>query len=175
MKGEVREAVARGVVVEYVSAWNDHDAPRLAALFRQDGSYGDFGEGKVFPGRHEIERFFSDFFSAVPDSTLTLTSEPAFDGGRALCRWTMSGTQTGALWGLPATGRTFRVEGSTALILKEGQVERAAAYFSVRSLARQLKFRISPEAAARPSVAPPRDIVAPPEFPPDEDNIGYGE
>ncbi|MDI6856997.1 MAG: ester cyclase [Dehalococcoidia bacterium] len=175
MKGEVREAVARGVVIEYVSGWNSHDAPRLAALFREDGSYGDFGEGKVFLGRDEIERTLSDFFYAVPDLALTLTSEPASDGDRALCRWTISGTQTGALWGLPATGRTFRVEGSTMFVLRDGQIERAAVYYSVRSVTRQLKFRLSPEAAARPSVTPPRDIVAPPEFPPDEDNIGYGE
>lgn len=175
MKGEVREAVARGVVIEYVSGWNSHDALRLAALFHEDGSYGDFGEGKVFLGRDEIERAFSELFSSVPDLDLTLTSEPASDGDRALCRWTMSGTQTGALWGLPATGRAFRVEGSTVFILRDGQIERAAAYYSLRSVARQLKYRLSPEAAARPPVAPPRDVVAPPEFPPDEDNIGYGE
>lgn len=175
MKGEVREAVARGVLREYVSAWNSHDAPRLAALFMRDGAYGDFGEGKVFLGREEIERGLSIFFSAIPDLTLTLTSEPAYNGDRALCRWTMSGAQTGPILGLPATGRTFQVEGSTVFMLREGQIERAGAYYDVNSVVRQLKFGLTPEAAARPPASPGSGLVVPPEFPMDEDNIGYGE
>jgi steroid delta-isomerase-like uncharacterized protein len=175
MRSEVGETIARRLVMEYVSACNSHDVARLAALFVEDGSYGDFGEGKVFLERDEVERYFSTFFSALPDLTLTLTAEPSHDGERALCKWTMSGTQTGPIMGLSATGRSFQVEGSTALMIRGEQIERAAAYYSTRSVVRQLKDGLAPEAAARPPVPPANGLVVPPEFPTDEDNIGYGE
>jgi steroid delta-isomerase-like uncharacterized protein len=174
MKGEVREAVARAVVREYVSAWNSHDIPRFAALFIEDGAYGDFGEGKIFLGREQIGRHLSALFSAIPDLTLTLTAEPVHDGERALCKWTMSGTQTGPILGLDATGRTFQVEGSTLFMLKGGRMERAGAYYDVNSVVRQLNG-LSREAAADPPLSLASGFVWPAEFPVDEDNIGYGE
>lgn len=61
------------------------------------------------PGREGVKQFFSAFRAAAPDLTATVEDLIA-EGDRGVARVTLSGTQTGEFFGIPATGKQFRID-----------------------------------------------------------------
>lgn len=83
----------------------------------------EFVEHEATPGFEPniegVKQFFSMFRGAVPD--LTATVEDLIVGGdRGVARVTFSGTQTGELFGIPATGKQFRIQAIDILRFQNG-------------------------------------------------------
>jgi steroid delta-isomerase-like uncharacterized protein len=171
-----QERVCR-LVREYVAAWNSHDADRLTSLFAEDGSYGEFGLGRVMLGRQEIRRHLSATFAALPDLTIAPTGEPFSRGERVFWKWLMMATHQGEFAGVPPTGKRFELRGGSVLLTRGDKIVRGADCFDVASVVRQL----APERERRSDwggrstdgggigLNPWLGSLA------DEDNIGYGE
>lgn len=165
------------LVREYVAAWNSHDVDRLTSLFAENGSYGEFGLGRVMLGREEVRRHLIATFAALPDLTITPTGEPLSSGERVYWKWLMSATHEGEFAGLPATGKRFELRGVAALLTKGDKIARGADCFDVGSLVRQ----VSPERERRSNCGGRSTDVGGTGLNPwlgilaDEDNIGYGE
>jgi steroid delta-isomerase-like uncharacterized protein len=165
------------LVREYIAAWNSHDVDRLTCLFADDGSYGEFGAGRVMLGQEEIRRHLIATFASLPDLTIALTSQPLSSGQRLFWRWLMTATHQSEFVGVPSTGRRFELRGFSVLVTREDKIVRAADYFDVATFVRQ----VAPECARRANdgtgstdggkmgLDPWLTILA------DEDNIGYGE
>lgn len=58
----------------------------------------------VPPSREAMFRFHAAFHIAFPDGKF-IVDDMIGEGDKVLIRWTMSGTQTGPWFGIPATGR----------------------------------------------------------------------
>jgi len=165
------------LVREYVAAWNSHDADRLICLFGEDGSYGEFGLGRVMLGQEEIGRYLIATFAALPDLTIALTGEPLSRGECVYWKWLMTATHRGEFAGVPPTGKRFELRGFSALLTSGDRIVRGADCFDVASIVRQ----VAPERercsdygsrsadSGRTGPDPWLGMVA------DEDNIGYGE
>jgi steroid delta-isomerase-like uncharacterized protein len=164
-------------MMEYVAAWNSHDADRLASLFVKYGSYGEFGSGTVALGREEIRRYLIATFAALPDLAVTPIGEPLTSGERVFWRWLMSATHQGEFAGMPSTGKRIELRGGSALLTRGGEILRAADCFDVTSIAEQVaaeRERRSNQGscsadAGKTGLSPRLGALA------DEDNIGYGE
>lgn len=94
------------------AAWNAHDPDAVAAVFADDAVLREVGRPGEVRGRAAIRERAAMLLGAFPDfrlERLTLV----IDGERHADRWIMTGTHRGELFGLPATGRTVRVEGAT--------------------------------------------------------------
>jgi steroid delta-isomerase-like uncharacterized protein len=52
--------------------------------------------------------------------------------------WVMTGTQTGALGGIPATGKSFSVRGATITELRKDKIRREGDYWNQATLLQQL-------------------------------------
>lgn len=177
MRCEVPERDVYRLVRQYAAAWNSHDVDRLTSLFGEDGSYGEFGLGRVMLGQEEIRRHLMGTFDALPDLTITPTGEPLSSGERVLWRWLMIATHQGEFGGVLPTGKRFDLRGLSVLVTREDAIVRAADYFNVASFVRQ----VAPERARRANdgagstdggkmgLDPWLATLA------DEDNIGYGE
>jgi hypothetical protein len=89
----------------------------------------------------------------------------------------MTATPQGEFAGVSPTGRPFRVPGATVLVVKDHKIARAADYYEVRAIARQLRFGLPPgsEDSASGFSFVDADIISSPDFPVTEDNIRYGE
>jgi steroid delta-isomerase-like uncharacterized protein len=85
-------------------AINDGNLDLLDKLFAED--YVDHTEG--YRGVEAIKQQISAFRVAFPDLHITV-EDTVEDGDRIATRTTVTGTQTGDLMGLPATGKTVSV------------------------------------------------------------------
>ena len=127
-----------GVLVEWAEAWSEHDVDRVAGIFTDDCVYEDVTFGAVNQGKDELKAFGSAFLAAVPDLKVELHS--AFVGDRrGAMEWTMSGTQTGDMPGLPATGKRFSLRGASVVELREGKLSRCSDYWDLATLLKQLE------------------------------------
>jgi steroid delta-isomerase-like uncharacterized protein len=177
MRCDVPEEKAHSLVRQYVAAWNSHDADRLTCLFAEDGSYGEFGLGRIMLGREEIRRCLIATFAALPDLTITPTGEPVSSGERVFWKWLMTATHEGEFAGLPATGKRFELRGVSALLTRGDKIVRSSDCFDLGSLVRQVapgRGRHSDD-ATRPADLDRTDLDSWLTILSDEDNIGYGE
>jgi steroid delta-isomerase-like uncharacterized protein len=94
------------------AAWNAHDPDAVAAVFAEDAILREVGRPEAVRGRTAIRARAAALLAAFPDFRLQRI-ELVIDGDRHADRWVMSGTHRGELLGMPATGRTVRVEGAT--------------------------------------------------------------
>ena len=81
--------------------------------------------------------FSRQVFNAFPDLKIELTSHVAANG-RAMLEWIMSGTLSGSLLGLPATGKSFSIRGAAIFELQDGKIARSSIYWDMSTLVRQL-------------------------------------
>ena len=122
---------------EYLAAWNTHDLDKIVSFFTDDCVYENLARGQTYRGKDELKAWATMSFDAIPDFKLDVTSLFA-SGEWVACEWVMSGTQSGAIPGLPATGKSFSVRGSTVAQLKDGKIMRNADYWDVMTFLRQL-------------------------------------
>jgi steroid delta-isomerase-like uncharacterized protein len=159
------------LVREYIAAWNSHDVDRLTCLFADDGSYGEFGAGRVMLGQEEIRRHLIATFASLPNLTIAPTGEPLSSGEYAFWKWLMTATHEGEFAGMPPTGKRIELRGFSALVTKGDKIVRATDCFDMSSFVRQ----VAPDRGRR-SNSSPRSTADPWMCTlADEDNIGYGE
>lgn len=94
------------------AAWNAHDPDAVAAVFAEDAVLLEAGSPNVLRGRAAIRERAVALLTAFPDFRLERL-DLLIDGERHADRWIMTGTHRGPLFGIPATGRSVRVEGAT--------------------------------------------------------------
>jgi steroid delta-isomerase-like uncharacterized protein len=87
------------------AAWNRHDAAALAADHAEDAVGESPLQGRLV-GRARIHAVYDEWFTAFPDLKWR-SDDLVVDGNRAVQFFTMAGTHTTALGGIPATGRKF--------------------------------------------------------------------
>ena len=122
---------------EYLGAWNAHDAERIVTYFTDDAKYEDVAMGQVSIGKDEIREFAQSMFRSTPDVNFELLS--LFVTGDSIAsEWVMTGTQTGDMPGLPATGRSFSIRGASVGELAGDKIKRNSDYWSLASLLQQL-------------------------------------
>jgi len=122
------------------AAWNAHDADAVVSIFAEDAVMREPNTGIEHHGRAAIRDRAVMLMRAFPDFRLE-KSVLLIDGHRHADRWVMSGTHLGELFGIPATGRKVRVEGSTFTTLNEdGLVIEDVHFMDNAALAAQLGF-----------------------------------
>jgi steroid delta-isomerase-like uncharacterized protein len=121
---------------DWAAAWSHHDVQKLLSLCTDDCAYEDVTLGAINRGKAEVKSFANAVFAAFPDLRIQLTSG-FIAGNWAGAEWTMSGTHKGNLPGLPATGRSFAVRGSTICELKAGKIKRNSDYWDMVTFLKQ--------------------------------------
>jgi steroid delta-isomerase-like uncharacterized protein len=96
----------------YLDAWNSHDGSRVASLMAEDVIYDDLASGLVHKGRDAVQAYVEQTGSFSSDYRF-VTVSTRIDGSRYAIEWEMLGTNTGAAGGFPATGKPYRIRGSS--------------------------------------------------------------
>jgi steroid delta-isomerase-like uncharacterized protein len=84
----------------------------------------DYAQHSVFDipnGREGFKQFFMAFAAAVPDAQFVIDDVIA-EGDKVVTRFTVNGTQTGALQGILPTGKKFSMKGIDIFRVVDGKV-----------------------------------------------------
>ena len=128
------EALARSFYDDLWNRWDDAMVPAvLSPTFEFRGSLGTVSIGRDgwLDYRHVVRSGSADFHNEV----VTLVCE----GDRAAARLLYSGTHSGPLLGLPATGRRFEYAGAAFFTVADGLLSSAWVLGDLDGLRRQLE------------------------------------
>ena len=117
----------------YYAAWCTTDPDRIAPFFTPDATFEDLAFNAVFEGHDGVRTFAQMTFDAAPDFAITPTSI-IVTGTHAAASWTMRGTFTNDLAGLPATGRPFEIRAASIIELRDGLIHRMTDYWNPAGL-----------------------------------------
>ena len=131
---EEREKLMR----EYLAAWNDRDAERIASFFTEDAIYEDQGAGTVLHGRAEIAAHATRVHGGFGDLQFELLRAAHGDDFTA-GEWRSRMTHTGTFEGLAPTGRVVESGGvDVATLDGEGRIRHLASYYDGAEIMRDL-------------------------------------
>ncbi|HKZ86047.1 MAG TPA: ester cyclase [Anaerolineae bacterium] len=126
----------KGIVRRYQDALNRNDLDALDEVVAADIRMPDILPG--FPqgieGAKQIQRLT---VAGVPDWRVTIVDLIA-EGDRVAARITMTGTQTGEFFGIPPSGRTFRITGIYIARIANGKIVEHRGVEDALGLMRQL-------------------------------------
>jgi steroid delta-isomerase-like uncharacterized protein len=118
-----------------------HQAQGNLHVLNQDYAENAIVEDSMHPqpfiGRAAIMERKNIITSAASDAKITITNR-IVSGNQVTAEWVATGIHTGDLPGLPASGRSFSIQGVTVVIRHEGKIVREALYYDVNRLYRQL-------------------------------------
>jgi len=122
---------------DHNAAWSSYDVEKIASFFTDDCVYEDVAVGVVNRGKQELKAFVTATFTSFPDIKFELKS--FFSAGDwAAIEWVMTGTHTGDLPGMPATGKSFSIRGASVRELRAGKISRNSDYWNLASLLQQI-------------------------------------
>lgn len=119
------------------AAYEPYDEEKVLSLHTDDYVYEDVARGVVVRGKAQFAAFLREFFSAFPDYKGQLTSS-FVSGDRACVEYVMTGTHTGDLPGLPATGKRISLRMAEIWELRDGKIAKASSYYDAATMLRQL-------------------------------------
>jgi steroid delta-isomerase-like uncharacterized protein len=123
----------------WAEGWTKHDMKEVASVFTEDCIYEDVALGVVNRGKDELIAFGNGFIAGVPDLSVEVTSRFATED-KAAAEWKMTGTHTGDLPGMPASGKRFSLRGASTFELRGNRVLRCSDYWDLATFQKQLGF-----------------------------------
>jgi hypothetical protein len=120
--------------IRYTAAWCSQDPASVAAFFAERGSL-TINDGTPSIGRHAIAAAAHSFMSAFPDMVVSMDGV-GMEEGRAVYRWTLTGTNTGP----GGTGARVCISGYEEWTFgSDGLVAESKGHFSEAEYDRQLR------------------------------------
>lgn len=118
----------------YTAAWCSRNAHSVAAFFAEDGSL-TINEGTPSVGRTAIAAAAHGFMTAFPDLRVTM-DRVSLEGGHAVYRWTLAGSNTGP----GGSGRAVQISGYEEWTFsRDGLIARSNGHFDEAEYNRQLQ------------------------------------
>ena len=142
----------RTLVKQWAAAVNAHDLARAAELFGEEGlildlpqlplrtEWGQGGThtpGLYLRGRERVERYYGEWFAALPDLRVILAGLIAA-GDQIAVEFTLQGTHLGPLLDLPASGNRIGVRAVAMLQLLHGKIHEQRLYYDLATIKRQI-------------------------------------
>jgi len=132
---------ARGAAERYFEAWNSGDPAAVVRSMAPGGTYEDPTTGGPVGGQ-ALAEYVGGLLAAFPDMRFA-PGTVVDDGDRVAATWTMTGTHTGPMRGMPPTGRSVRLTGMDMITADAGGVHRVEGWFDGGAIPRQLGMRVT--------------------------------
>jgi steroid delta-isomerase-like uncharacterized protein len=104
----------------YHDAWNAGDPDSLDAIMSHDVVNHSPIQGQA-PGVDGFKQAIQWLRAGVPDLTITIEAQIS-EGDLVATRWTGTGTHSGVLMGVPATGKQITVTGIDICRIADGRI-----------------------------------------------------
>ena len=146
MSTDQNKTIARRIVDE---AWNKHNPASLDQLFSNDAVVHDPQNPTITKGPQGAKSTLAIYLRAFPDMKITIEREIA-EGDYVVQLLSTSGTHTGPLGNIPATGKKTNVTGVITSKLQDGKVVETWSLWDQLTLMQQLGVVPIPETARKP-------------------------
>ena len=117
-------------------AW-DTGRDVIDELFAADHVFHDPVRADLPPGPEGVREAIRGVLDAMPDAMI-LVHEWIEDRDTLVARWTLSGTQTGGLWGMAPSGRPATISGAHVFRFRGDRIAETWAYYDALGLLDQL-------------------------------------
>jgi steroid delta-isomerase-like uncharacterized protein len=141
MSTETNIATVRRMIDQ---VWNERRIDLIEEFFTEDIIHHVVGSPSS-SGLEELKETTAMSLNAFPNLRLTFEDEIA-QGDKVAARWTMTGTQKGELFGIPATGKRLTQSGVTFYRLSNAKI--AELWFLADNLGMMQQLGVIPQAAA---------------------------
>jgi steroid delta-isomerase-like uncharacterized protein len=125
------------VAIGLMDAWNEHDAEKILSYYAPEYEGIDVGQATHEHGLDGKRQAALRYFQAYPDLHFTV-EKTVVQGDCVVACWIASGTHMGYLMGIPPTGRTISVRGTSTLNLSEGKILTATYVWDVAGMLREI-------------------------------------
>ena len=127
----------------YLESRNRADLGLLDAIFHPEVVVHDCGEPEALRGLETLKAYYRQSHEGMPDLRFEL-EDPIVEGDRMALRWTVRGTHTGTLRGLPPTGRSMRFAGTVIDRVVDGRIVEEWVDCDTAGVLMQLGFTLVP-------------------------------
>lgn len=126
---------------QHLAKQQSGDINSLHSDYADDAIVEDSMHATPFVGREAIMQRKQSGMMAIPDVQIQVNNRIAH-GNQLTVEWTATGTHKGDLHSsLPATGRSFSINGVTVVVRKQGKIVRESIYYDMAEVHRQLGAR----------------------------------
>jgi steroid delta-isomerase-like uncharacterized protein len=136
------EAQMRAAAEKLLDEWNRHDIEAILEHLHPEVVWTDPTLEAPARGKEAVREVLKNTFTAFPDFHVpTEDFEVHLDAKTqtGMSTWTITGTMTGPLdTGVPATGRTIRVQGADRARYRDGLISEYTQYFDSYELMHQM-------------------------------------
>lgn len=128
---------------QIIQAWQARDADKLASLYAQSSAtFASPGAGGQL-GAQDFKSYAQALFVAVPDFKLTMKQSAPIGKNGLFDQWEVTGTWTqpfpgGPLAGMPASGKSFVLPGTSVHQTQNGQLVSTVQYYDNLSFLQQI-------------------------------------
>ena len=127
----------------YLAIWNDGDLDLVDELYAPDFLYHVVDIAGDVVGVDAFKELVTSFRTAFPDFHVTF-DETLMAGDKTVIRWTMTGTNTGPLQGLPPTGQPVRLQGVAISRAVDGKTVEVWQHYNLLAMYQQMGFTLTP-------------------------------
>ncbi len=142
----ITQEEADGIAERYREARNTTNLDLLDAIYDPEVVVHDCSAPEDIHGLDALKRYYAESHAGFPDFRIEF-EKPIVAGDTVVFRWTIEGTHSGPLRGLPATGSRVRFSGVAIDRVLDGRIVEEWVDFNVLDLMLQLGFRLEPPAA----------------------------
>ena len=121
------------IAEQLFTAWNSHDADKVAATFSDDAVYEDVTAGHISRGKADVRKWAAGGFTGIPDFKMEVVSS-FFHNGRGVVEWVWSGIDKE----LFRTGKKFSVRGVSVIEIRKGKIQGCKDFYDFSAAMRQL-------------------------------------
>ena len=143
-QGAQNEALTKRFYDEVINA---HDVAKIDTYCSEDFVDHNPDNGHSGKGLDDLKGQFNDLFAAIPDAHVTPNFMVA-NGDTVVAYLTMTGTNTGPMGNMPATNKSFKMDGIDIIIIKDGKAIERWGIFDNLSMMAQLGMMGGGEAPA---------------------------
>lgn len=131
------------IAAVYLEARNTPDLGLLDAIYDPAVIVHDCSEPEPIRGLAALKTYYRGSHEGLPDFRMEFP-ETLLAGDRMVLRWTVSGTHTGSLRGLPPTGRALRFSGVAIERVAGGRIVEEWVEYNPLVILQQLGLAPSP-------------------------------
>jgi steroid delta-isomerase-like uncharacterized protein len=138
------------IKTRYLEARNTPNLDLLDDIYVADVLVHDCSAPEDIRGLKALKEYYAGSHEGIPDFRISFDEVLAADE-TIVTRWTIEGTQSGTLRGLPPSNEKLRFSGTALSRVKDGKIIEEWVYFNVLDLMTQLGFSLQPPQAPEPS------------------------